>query len=120
MLFESEEPHFYTGDLSDSAALLVRIIIKMTMMIMAMTMTMVLILRSGWVSLSPLGLAMAVVLGITAAVGPERSLGMSENVIGYADLEWLLEINLSFEMNLVFCVFVPNISQSQDTSALEK
>ena len=63
---------------------------------------------------------MAVVLGITVAVGPERSLGMSEHVIGYADPEWLLEINLFFEIDLVFCVFVPNVSQSQYTSALEK
>ena len=35
-MFESEEPHFYTGDLSDSAALLV----MMTMITMIIMMTM--------------------------------------------------------------------------------
>ena len=34
-MFESEEPHFYTGDLSDSAALLV-MMTMMTMIIMMM------------------------------------------------------------------------------------
>ena len=108
VLFESEEPHFYTGDLSDSAALLVRILKKMMMMMMktTMKMTMVLIPRSGWVSLSPLGLAMAVVLGITVAVGLAMSLGTSEHV--NAAPVFLLQINLFFEMNLVFCVLVPN------------
>ena len=37
-MFESEEPHFYTGDLSDSAALLV--IMTMITMIIMMTMMM--------------------------------------------------------------------------------
>ena len=37
-MFESEEPHFYTGDLSDSAALLV-MMTMMTMIMMIIMMT---------------------------------------------------------------------------------
>ena len=36
-MFESEEPHFYTGDLSDSAALLVMMTMITMMMILRMT-----------------------------------------------------------------------------------
>ena len=37
VMFESEEPHFYTGDLSDSAALLVMMTMITMMMILRMT-----------------------------------------------------------------------------------